>query len=1186
MNTLIVELFSTPPAQRVAWAIVHFLWQGLAVALALAIALRLLRNRQPQLRWAAACLALTLMALLPVATALRVAVSHTPPATSSLAPELNLHVAPQPPSPTYATYSPPPANASSADPAPSPANPKPPPPAFQPPYDLLRPALPWVLLAWLAGVFGMSLWHLGGWTLLQWTRRQCTDLPGPDLLALFQPLLQRLKVRRPIRLLQSPRVAVPAVVGWLRPAILLPVSLLSGLTPRQLEAVLAHEIAHILRNDYLISLIQAAVETLLFYHPAVWWVSARIRQEAEYCCDQQALRACPSPLDYAQALARVADLTRSQPHLAPAATGGKLLPRIRRVLGLSIAPARFSTRWLAAILALSFLICGGLAMYARSARAQDPAHPAPDNAPWGQPLNGLRTRLTAPANSEYQHDTPLTLSVQMQNVSDKPIAFSSLAPDVTIRADDQQGRWLGIPRVLINVSPWEGRSDSLAPGATITWQIPVAKFRFVRQVPAGTTIRLHTQGPTQTLVPGRLPVDLTSNTIDLVMKDAPPSLLKATDLPEEWAKSMELVYRYEPGLRREARCALHIDGQGQATLITAKGNQASPPPGRTQAKLTSDRLNRLVKLLRDQQVWNMEQLKEIAYPDEPELRLCVISGPAAIVADLPMHVVAKQPAIQAIQQEMQSLMREVAAPAERAPAASPPPANSLQTRIVFKRKGPVFHRDEPIEPKVLVKNTSDRPVLYDARPIDLAHKGTWTLFGVVGPDGKPAPNIAAQGQVRANQAKYDYPTLAPGQEIEIDAARLDMRYYYMGKPGKYRITWPGTQLAPPDPTLLSGQGPKAWDAALYQAQKIASGIPPADSVEITVRAPDDPQDVDAVGRVLSVLPPGWRINGASLSASGPRPGGPQPGHAWRISLLHSPVPGVLDNLALMDLLFSSQPASREDWEYLGRGRLGHVYLTLQHAAPLSRWHHATYDLAVALEVADPPPKQPPGPDWGRMVSHIMTSCAAEHTQADSIARFCRSAELTDGRKGKPLISCADNLVPATKTKPAARQHPDRPYYEVALSVRPIDRSSQLKLAESDAFIRWDRQSSVYGVEVKRLNVEIVITVRSDDPDFAQRLNAIFTREITRVLMDTKTAASIKPAVGAKMDRAEVIRIATRQAEDTSRDLINYAAPRVSFDPQTKRWTVLFNGIVDPAPGNHFSVFVDDQTAAATLAPGR
>jgi len=160
-----------------------------------------------------------------------------------------------------------------------------------------------------------------------------------------------------------------------------------------------------------------------------------------------------------------------------------------------------------------------------------------------------------------------------------------------------------------------------------------------------------------------------------------------------------------------------------------------------------------------------------------------------------------------------------------------------------------------------------------------------------------------------------------------------------------------------------------------------------------------------------------------------------------------------------------------------------------------------------------------------------------------------------------------------------------PYYEVALSVRPIDAPEQLKLVESDPFIRWDKQSSVYGVQVNRLNVEIGITVRSDDPDFAQRLNAIFNREITRGLMDTKTAASIKPAVGARVDRAEVIRIATRKAEDTRRDLINYAAPRVSCDPQTKRWTVLFDGIVDPAPGNHFSVFIDDQTAAATLAPG-
>ena len=91
----------------------------------------------------------------------------------------------------------------------------------------------------------------------------------------FDRLLRRLRVSRPVRLLQSARVAVPTVAGWLRPVVLLPASALSGLSLEQIEAILAHELAHIRRYDCLVRLIQAVVETLLFYHPAVWWVSGR-----------------------------------------------------------------------------------------------------------------------------------------------------------------------------------------------------------------------------------------------------------------------------------------------------------------------------------------------------------------------------------------------------------------------------------------------------------------------------------------------------------------------------------------------------------------------------------------------------------------------------------------------------------------------------------------------------------------------------------------------------------------------------------------------------------------------------------------------------------------------------------------------------------------------------------------------
>ena len=105
-----------------------------------------------------------------------------------------------------------------------------------------------------------------------------------------------------------PRVDVPTVIGWLKPVVLLPASALAGLSPNQVEAILAHELAHIRRHDYLVNLLQTLVETLLFYHPAVWWLSRRIRAERENCCDDLAVSLCGDPVAYAAALAELEDL--------------------------------------------------------------------------------------------------------------------------------------------------------------------------------------------------------------------------------------------------------------------------------------------------------------------------------------------------------------------------------------------------------------------------------------------------------------------------------------------------------------------------------------------------------------------------------------------------------------------------------------------------------------------------------------------------------------------------------------------------------------------------------------------------------------------------------------------------------------------------------------------------------------
>jgi len=158
-------------------------------------------------------------------------------------------------------------------------------------------------------------------------------------------------------LLASALIAVPAVIGWWRPVILIPVSVLNGggLTPLQLDALLAHELAHVRRHDYFVNLLQLVIEVLLFYHPAVWWVSARVRQEREHCCDDLAVAACGDARLYATALLTMEQLRLAAP-LAVAASGGSLIGRVRR-LALRPAGATFP-RWLAGVVGVGLALAG------------------------------------------------------------------------------------------------------------------------------------------------------------------------------------------------------------------------------------------------------------------------------------------------------------------------------------------------------------------------------------------------------------------------------------------------------------------------------------------------------------------------------------------------------------------------------------------------------------------------------------------------------------------------------------------------------------------------------------------------------------------------------------------------------------------------------------------------------------
>jgi beta-lactamase regulating signal transducer with metallopeptidase domain len=218
----------------------------------------------------------------------------------------------------------------------------------------------WVVCFWLAGVLALSGRAGGGWIRAQRLRRRGCQPVSPQLADVFERLKERLHISAPVSLYASAVARVPMVIGSIRPYVLLPVTAITGLTEDQLRLVLAHELAHIRRHDYLVNLLQTAIETVLFYHPAVWWVSHQVRVERENCCDDHSIEICGDTAAYAGALAQLEEFRMQAPEAAVAATGGALLRRIRRLLEPEQATHAFS-KSIAAIVAAIFVIGAAIA---------------------------------------------------------------------------------------------------------------------------------------------------------------------------------------------------------------------------------------------------------------------------------------------------------------------------------------------------------------------------------------------------------------------------------------------------------------------------------------------------------------------------------------------------------------------------------------------------------------------------------------------------------------------------------------------------------------------------------------------------------------------------------------------------------------------------------------------------------
>lgn len=387
------SLLSQATVERLGWMLVHFLWQAAVVATLLAVFMRLLQESSANVRYLTACSAMALIVALPVVTMQFIDIAG-PTAEAGPLPVAASVAAPPAQIQTVETLTP----LAQAEDSSWNATAAPAVPWKERIASALEPALPYAVLGWLAGVFGLSTWHLGGWMQLQRFKRRMVHDAGDVLQQRLTQIAGRLGVHRAVTLLESALVEVPTVVGWLRPAILLPASALTGLNGEQLEAILAHELAHIRRCDYLVNILQTIVEILGFYHPAVWWVSRRIRIERENCCDDAAVRLCGDSVRYARALTCLEEIRHSRTDLAMAATGGSLLDRIARLLGRPATDDRRFT-WLPGLITLllvvAIVIPAALALSASasdrrqsaSATAADPALAAQDTPHKSEPNN-------------------------------------------------------------------------------------------------------------------------------------------------------------------------------------------------------------------------------------------------------------------------------------------------------------------------------------------------------------------------------------------------------------------------------------------------------------------------------------------------------------------------------------------------------------------------------------------------------------------------------------------------------------------------------------------------------------------------------------------------------------------------------------------------------------------------------
>ncbi|MBS1716119.1 MAG: M56 family metallopeptidase [Armatimonadetes bacterium] len=301
-------------SHALGWTLVHFAWQGFLIAGITALILRFANRISSAARYTIAC---GMMALMPLAAIATFAVYALQDAADARIPLDTVLLTSE---------------------------------ATSNPAHLIEAWIPSLVIVWSIGLAVFSIRFLGG---LIWVKRlkQRSEVIEAKWRETALQLSENLGLRRLPDIRVSESVAIPVAFGWLRAVVLIPAQALTHLDEQALRALIAHELAHLRRYDYIVNLLQTAIETVLFYHPAVWWVSSVIRQEREHACDDLAIKCLGDRVTYARALAQLAEFRGNSPALTLASNGGSLMNRIQRIAGIPVNPPRvLAAHWVPALM--------------------------------------------------------------------------------------------------------------------------------------------------------------------------------------------------------------------------------------------------------------------------------------------------------------------------------------------------------------------------------------------------------------------------------------------------------------------------------------------------------------------------------------------------------------------------------------------------------------------------------------------------------------------------------------------------------------------------------------------------------------------------------------------------------------------------------------------------------------------